>query len=317
MHHWQNSWVKKKNGKEYNAQTHKTHLKIQMVIGILCNIKSQKCTFLQNMIGLSLFAGGVKDRICDLLAMYGLTTTSRTIRNLIQKWSDKRNLISEIDKTKFWRFSFDNLNFLRKYANTFKLGCKFIGRMLNLLTGQVNHRSSEVIASHSLDDELDSTNKTFAEEDFFGVSDNEKSAWDDYIGSIFSVAHDRKDKGTNTIPTSFIEDLQHHLPDFSPPEPDINAFARIDLAESTSCQDISDYLMKSKADLKIGEPGFPKHLLVVGDQQTFSLVKKLKSSHPDLFNWIIPYPGDWHLLKLAAETIRDIVVDGGYSDMAN
>ena len=65
--------------------------------------------------------------------------------------------------------------------------------------------------------------------------------------------------------------------------PDTNAFARIDLAQSTSANDISDYLLQIKRDLKIGELGFPQELLVIGDQQTYSIVKKIKYNDPHLF----------------------------------
>ena len=105
------------------------------------------------MIGLTLFSGHVKDKVCDLLAMFGITTTSRTIRNLIHKWSEKRDDILELDKKSFWRFSFDNLNFLRKYANTFKSGGNVIGRMLNLLTGQLIHKAKERSESQAIGSE--------------------------------------------------------------------------------------------------------------------------------------------------------------------
>ena len=134
-------------------ENHKARLKLQMIIGILCNIKNQKCSFVKNMIGLTLFSGHVKDKVCDLLAMFGITTTSRTIRNLIHKWSEKRDAISELDKKSFWRFSFDNLNFLRKYANTFKSGGKVIGRMLNLLTGQLIHKAKDTSESQAIGNE--------------------------------------------------------------------------------------------------------------------------------------------------------------------
>ena len=42
-----------------------------------------------------------------------------------------------------------------------------------------------------------------------------------------------------------------------------------------------------------------------------NLIKK----YPLTFNWIIPVPGDWHLLKCAAETLRDILWDGGLHDL--
>jgi hypothetical protein len=197
--------------KKNTHNTHKAQLKIQMVIGILCNVKSQKCTFVQNMVGLSLFAGGVKDKICDLLAMFGLTTTSRTVRSLIQTWSKKRDVLSELDKGSFWRFSFDNLNFLRKFANTFKLGCKVTGRMLNLLTGQVSHTFTSPVTENNINsndhhDIHESGNVTVSLDDFFvKEGTQEETMWEKYLLGIYSVAIDRKDKHTSRTPfeTSF------------------------------------------------------------------------------------------------------------------
>ena len=34
------------------------------------------------------------------------------------------------------------------------------------------------------------------------------------------------------------------------------------------------------------------------------------------YDWIIVCPGDWHLLKLAAETLRGVIKDRGFSDLA-
>ena len=47
-----------------NNESHKDTLKIQMVIAIMCNMMSRNSLLVQNLIGLELFAGGVKDKVC-------------------------------------------------------------------------------------------------------------------------------------------------------------------------------------------------------------------------------------------------------------
>ena len=63
-------------------------------------------------------------------------------------------------------------------------------------------------------------------------------------------------------------------------------------------------------------PGYPSSVVVCGDQQTYSIMKNLIVKYPETFTWMMPMPGDWHLAKLAAETIRDMLWDDGLHDLA-
>ncbi|CAN0339253.1 unnamed protein product, partial [Ectocarpus sp. 6 AP-2014] len=38
-------------------------------------------------------------------------------------------------------------------------------------------------------------------------------------------------------------------------------------------------------------------VVVVGDQETFTIAHKAKKHHPDKYSWVIPWIGDWHLLE--------------------
>jgi hypothetical protein len=231
---------------------------------------------MQNMVELSLLAGDVKDKFCDMLTMFGLTTTSRHIRSLILTWSQKKDVLSEVDTKTFWRFSFDNLNFLRKFANTFKLGGKVTGRMLNLLTGQITHRifTPETKADEpSQCENVVNTNITKVTlDDFFMQEDTQESlVWKEYTESLYSTAMHRKNKSVteSMLETSFLQDLQTHHSSFTPPKPDNCSYARIDVAQSTDKIDIATYLINVKKDLNIGTDGFPNkliELIVVGDQ---------------------------------------------------
>ena len=39
-----------------------------------------------------------------------------------------------------------------------------------------------------------------------------------------------------------------------------------------------------------------KWLLVVGDAKTYDLIKNIKSEYGDQMKWLLPWPGDWHIL---------------------
>ncbi len=39
-----------------------------------------------------------------------------------------------------------------------------------------------------------------------------------------------------------------------------------------------------------------EHLVVVGDQKTYSRIQELKQAYTSDLSWLIPFIGDWHLL---------------------
>ena len=84
----------------------------------------------------------------------------------------------------------------------------------------------------------------------------------------------------------------------------------VDEAHSSSVDDVSSFQLKLKKGLHIGTNGYPKYVLVGGDQQTYAHMKNLKLKYPDHYGW--PVPGDWHLMKTASEVIKHILADGGF-----
>ena len=310
--------LKDKSTSEYAV--YKNKLKIQMLIGILCNIRSNKSTLLQSMIGLAAYSGGIRDKVFEMLSMFGITCSITYIRNMADKWSKKRNVLDEIDKRSFWRVTFDNLNFLRKFSKTFKLGGQVAGRMLDLLTGQITHRvqvEGNTQNVHACQDVSGSNYVTcdLTEEDFFiKPGTPEEQEFNQFTECVYNTAAKLWSK--SPVKNTLVEDLQSQLPSFTPAKGDNVAYARVSAARSSSIDDICEYLVNIKEDLNIGKEGFPLNCVVSGDQQTYSLMKNLITKYPVTFSWIIPVPGDWHLLKLAAETIKDMLWDGGFHDMA-
>ena len=49
------------------------------------------------------------------------------------------------------------------------------------------------------------------------------------------------------------------------------------------------------------------HLLVVGDAKTFEVLRKLKDEYGSDLDWLIPFPGDWHILKKLPASCFQIV----------
>ena len=113
-----------------------------------------------------------------------------------------------------------------------------------------------------------------------------------------------------------MKDLEEHLPYFGPiGEGDDVIYTRIEEAQASSVDDVSSYLKMLKEDFMIGQEGHPNTCVVCGDQQTYSIITNLKMKFPTTFSWIVAVPGDWHLLKLASETIRDMIPYGGLRDL--
>ena len=52
-------------------------------------------------------------------------------------------------------------------------------------------------------------------------------------------------------------------------------------------------------------------LVVVGDGKTYDILKHLQKEYSDDLSWLLPYPGEWHLLKNAQAPLFKILIDGG------
>ena len=275
---------------------------------------NRQSILIQNLVGLTLFSGVVKDKIIDILSVFGVSCSLTNINKQTKHWAMKRNATDEIEKTKMIKISIDNLNFKRKFAKTVHTGGHVDGRMLNLITSQVTQRQEK---SPDTDIQEIPTSKTVIEEADFFLETNPQlnQTWISWCSSLIknSIA-----RGTDlaTFSTTFVKDLEQLMPNFGPKEPDNVVFTRIEESQASSVEDVSKFLKNLKEDLKIGTEGFPEQCIVCGDQQTYSIIINLKAKFPEAFQWIIPMPGDWHLLKLAAETIRDMIWDGGLHDLA-
>ena len=296
--------------------SHKNNLKIQMAISILCNVHNQKANMLQTINSFVAYASGLRDRAFDMFNMLGVTCSVRHMRNYAHFWSEKREILDEINPNSFWRISFDNLNFHRKFAKTFVCGGTTSGRMLNLITGQVSHRVKSIGNSDTCTSTEMIRNVTLS--DFFPDPASKESVslkeFDDVITKCSVL---RKDNPPKFYERNLMSEICHSMPCFTPDEKDTVAYAHVENAQASNIDDVCKYLTALKEELNIGTPGYPTRCVICGDQQTYALVQNLVIKFPSSFNWILPMPGDWHMLKLAGETIKDMLWEGGFQDMAN
>lgn len=63
------------------------------------------------------------------------------------------------------------------------------------------------------------------------------------------------------------------------------------------------------------EPKY-KYLAVIGDGKTYDHLHTLKVEYGQELNWLIPMPGDWHILKNYQEVLLKVYFDGGLRETA-
>lgn len=118
-------------------------LRIRMVIGLLCFTMNPISCFFHTLIGLTCYAYGLRDRGFELLNAFGCTCSANHIREHGTFWANKRNVLDELDCTRTWCVSIDNLNFHMQYAKSLQAGSSAAKKMLNRVTGQVSTRTVE------------------------------------------------------------------------------------------------------------------------------------------------------------------------------
>ncbi|CAC5406554.1 unnamed protein product [Mytilus coruscus] len=58
------------------------------------------------------------------------------------------------------------------------------------------------------------------------------------------------------------------------------------------------------------------YLVVVGDGKSYDILIKLKSEYGNALDWVLPYPGDWHILKNLLPVFIKIYYDAGLKELA-
>ena len=278
-------------GNEHLKKKTSQYFRILMAVGTLCNVKNRKALLMQTVIGLVMYASGLRDSGFHVLNRFGLSSSIKYIRRIAKVWSLRRRCIDEINPRHMWRITFDNLNFSRKYAKTSMLGGEKSGRMLDLLTGQVSHSSSDPNSDFNAGPIPDFVPETSQQ---FRIDENEEeyNAYNAFLEHLTSCQEERNMISTEDFQTTLLKDLENKMPDFTPNTKDTITYATVKEAKSSSIHDIASYLHDMKTELKIGQDGYPSKVILGGDQQTYSLLKNLIKKYPDTFNYIIPMIGD-------------------------
>ena len=134
------------------------------------------------------------------------------------------------------------------------------------------------------------------------------------LEASFTVMKDRESGSVST--TSLVNELQQHLPHWMSACSDKIVYTTVEEAHSGSTDDVGSYLAKLKRDLCIGLDGYPKYVIIGGDQQTYAIMNKLKQKYSDRYDWVYPVPGDWHIMKTASEVLKNVLMDGGFKVLA-
>ena len=58
------------------------------------------------------------------------------------------------------------------------------------------------------------------------------------------------------------------------------------------------------------------YLVVAGDQKTFSRLCEIKHAYGKDLDWLIPFLGDWHLLKNYQSVLMKVYYHAGLRDLA-
>lgn len=107
-----------------------------------------------------------------------------------------------------------------------------------------------------------------------------------------------KYKGTDTIPSE---------------QSNVVYLSIVDKCADTN-EAMEEVLSKLHDELDIGVRVM--HLVLVGDQKTYTRLWELKHTYGTDLDWVIPFIGDWHLLSNFQSVLIKVYFDAGLRDLA-
>ena len=78
---------------------------------------------------------------------------------------------------------------------------------------------------------------------------------------------------------------------------------------------IADVLSLAYEEFKLGTE--IQHLVVAGDAKTYSHLQTLRFEHGNKMSWLLPFIGDWHVLKNYQPVLMKIYFEAGLKQLAN
>ena len=295
---------------------HSKKLKLIMIIAILANAMDPRNIFIQTLLGLACYAQGLRDKGFKIFNSFGVICSIFNIRKHGTRWARLRSAIDELDRQRLWRTTFDNLDFKMKFAKKVEVqdsSC-VLNRMFHLLTSQVVFRKNPDPCTCPKEKlkSIVRIEPMYLKESHFSV-EYCNGQWNKFCRGVVRTICGMFG---STEELSLLGSLRSRMSHWTPDKPDTIVYTTVDEAYSGSVDDVGKYLVKLKHDLKIGEEGYPKYVVVGGDQQTYAHMSNLKLKYPGHYDWIYAVPGDWHIMKNTAEVFKAILLDGGFSVFA-
>ena len=88
------------------------------------------------------------------------------------------------------------------------------------------------------------------------------------------------------------------------------------LGENADCKDTIKNVL-DQLYIEMGVNIRIKYLVVVGDGKTYDHLVALKKQYQSDLEWMLPYPGDWHIIKNYQRVIMKIYADAGLKELLN
>ena len=169
--------------------------------------------------------------------------------------------------------------------------------MLNLITGQVTTRTSEISKNLKTKSLTAMVHHTIAKLTNQAVplttlsfhitfESNVDMHYLMFSQSCLATTVKRLETAPLDCSETFIQSLCNFMPHYTPHTRDAVVYVTIEEAQAATLGDVEGYLIRMKRELCIGQEGFPSKVIIAGDQQTFSLMKTLQIKYPSHFNWL-------------------------------
>ena len=296
------------------------------------------CLFLQYLNGIICEAGGMKRHQWKLLAKSsGAVCSYRSVRLMIKRISESWVIFDSMHSGAAVVLSSDNLNWILRHAVVRRFNgnmSKPQTRAAAMITGQMvqvpqdqSSAADQQAYSHP-DGPRRPRRKRIVDfkEKGDGLSQFElpaqQEAWDQFRLALLDVVTEAPidDDGLHKLwDDRLVDAVRNRLLPTSPDPPKHGhtiSMATMMEGCSATLADIEAYWAKVKADFHVGKPGGPLDILAPGDQQTYALFWQMKLKAPESWEWLHPYPGDWHVLLNASRLLLRPIWQGGGSLVA-
>ena len=242
------------------------------------------------------FAGGIRIHAWTMLVKSGVSIGYHKLNAIKKAVASRWNPAAFLDPRAFLTVSFDNLNWLLKFASKLFTGGSQAARALGVLTAQMNWAP---VDGSNEEDPYPGKERLFGipiNDDGSPCADNDitadilrQSPKDDVLDYFHlpeqDTAYSRFEQATFSIANSLamsddtgyldgqkmVDIVKGKLPQKNPPTGHRTVFVSVEEACSGTLGDVSDYIMNLKAKLKVGERGGPPRLVLAGDQQVMNV----------------------------------------------